>query len=203
MPRPSLTEEQRREIRHSIRSAAAELFAENGMKDISARSVAKAANVSVGTIYAHFGSLTGLMQSFWKEPVRRLLKEMTVLAEQEADPLLRLKKLSTAYIAFAIQEKSVYRGSFMFVRPESHEKPEKTNLAEDQLFSLFQNTVAECQQAGIVRSGDPNELTQLLWSGMHGAIALPINVDRLALAASDQMAPKMIDVLLEWLTVTD
>ena len=39
MPRPALTEEQRRETRRKIRRAAAELYAENGLADISARAV--------------------------------------------------------------------------------------------------------------------------------------------------------------------
>lgn len=202
MPRPSLTEAQRREIRHSIRSAAAKLYAENGMKDISARSVAKAADVSVGTIYAHFGSLAGLMQSFWKEPVRKLITHLTELADAESDPIERLTKLANAYFEFAMKQKSVYRGSFMFVRPESHEKPQKVSLEEDRLFSLFSAAIADCQKAGQVRAGDPNELTQMLWSGMHGAIALPINVDRLALVSSEEMGPRMIAMLLEWLQQT-
>ena len=201
MPRPSLTDEQRREIRHSIRSAASKLFAENGMKDISARSVAQAANVSVGTIYAHFGSLTGLMQSFWKEPVRKLITDLTLLAEDEPNELDRLKKLLDAYVMFALKQHAVYRGSFMFVRPDSHDKPQPVSLEEDRLFSLFRAAIVDCQKAGVIRKGDPDRLTQAVWSGLHGAIALPTNIDRLALDSPSEMAPYMIDLLLEWLQI--
>ena len=60
MPRPALTEEQRRETRRQIRQAASDMYAENGLSDISARAIAKRAGVSVGTIYSHFANLTDL-----------------------------------------------------------------------------------------------------------------------------------------------
>ena len=75
MARPTLTKEQRAEIRSRIRKAATELYPESGLSDISARGIAKRAGVSVGTIYSYFDNLPELMQSLWIEPVRHLVKE--------------------------------------------------------------------------------------------------------------------------------
>ena len=76
MPRPALTEEQRRATRRRIRRAASELYAEAGLSRISARAVAERAGVSVGTLYTHFDNLTDLMRSLWRAPVARLYEEM-------------------------------------------------------------------------------------------------------------------------------
>ena len=71
MARPTLTDEQRRATRQKIRKAASELHAELGIANISARGVAERAGVSVGTLYTHFGNLTTLMQSLWRQPARK------------------------------------------------------------------------------------------------------------------------------------
>ena len=199
MPRPALTEEQRRETRRRIQKAAAKLYAKNGFKDISARKVAEEAGVSVGSLYSYFDNLTELMQSLWKEPVRRLLKDLEASLPEITDPLTRLRTFLETYVAFANDQRSTYRGAFLFVRPETHDKPKPTALADDRLFSMLRDAVAAAQAKGQVRSGDPDLLAQLLWSGVHGAIALPQNIDRLALAKSEQVGPAMIDALLEWL----
>ncbi len=196
MARPALTDEQRRETRRVIRDAAARLHAQSGMRDISARAIAQAAGVSVGTIYVHFGNSTELMQSLWKQPVKRLINELNEAVEHTADPYLRLRLILETYLKFAADQRSVYRGAFMHVRPEEHEKPRQVALADDGFFNLFRNTVAQCQATGRIRPGNPDTITQLLWSGIHGAIALPINIDRLALDASDQIGREMIALLL-------
>ena len=199
MPRPSLTDEQRRETRRSIRNAAAKLFAENGSKNLSVREIAKSAGVSVGTVYAHFKNLTELMQSLWKKPVSRLITELSDIFDSTEDPSTRIEILLHCYLDFSVAQQPVYRGAFMFVRPESHDKPTPVSLDQDRLYSLFYKTIIEGQEKGLFREGNPNLITQNIWSGLHGAIALPINVDRLALTPSKKNAGNMIDLLLEWL----
>ncbi len=199
MPRPALTDEQRQETRRAIRKAAATLYAKTGLSEISARKVAETAGVSVGTLYTHFDNLTELMQSLWKEPVSRLIDEFETVIEEVSNPVDKIHTLLDAYADFAIEQHAIYRGAFLFVRPGSHEKPAQANLDEDRFFSLFRNAVVEAQDKGLIRTGDPDVLTQTLWAGMHGAIALPQNVDRLALAPPEKAVPHMIEALMDWL----
>ncbi len=202
MPRPALTEEQRRETRRSIQQAAAKLYARNGMKDISARAVAEEAGVSVGTLYTHFGNLTELMQSLWKQPVTKLIDELEAVAASIDEPLPRLRALLEAYARFAHEQRAVYRGAFLFVRPQGQEQPERAPLDRDRFFQLFRQAIQEAQSQGLTRSGDINKLTQTVWAAVHGAIGLPVNMSRLELEPSEQTAPLMIDAMLEWLGST-
>lgn len=198
MPRPALTDEQRRETRRKIRAAAAALHAESGRTDLSARAVAERAGVSVGTLYSYFGSLSELMQSLWRQPARRLVEELEQICAKEPDPVSRLKSLLEAYAGFSEEQRSVFRGAFLFVRPESQEPPAQVSLDEDRFFGLFRQSIIDGQAAGSIRDGEPDRLTQTVLSAVHGAIALPINLHRLALDSSPGMQKAMIEVMLGW-----
>jgi hypothetical protein len=62
--------------------------------------------------------------------------------------------------------------------------------------------VSEGQALGRIRPGDPGLLAQLAWSGVHGCLALPINFDRLAFAAPDPLAMRMIEIVVADLTAS-
>ena len=199
MARPVLTDEQRRETRRKIRDAAATLYAEKGLANISARAVAEKAGVSVGTLYSYFSNLSELLQSLWRKPARHLVQNLEQLAQEYATPVDRLRALLEAYTRFAVEERSVFRSAFLFVRPESYQAPPQVSLEDDRFFRVFQKAIADGQQDGSFRSGDTNKLTQMVISGVHGAIALPVNLHRLSLDSSQQVPKDMIEALLEWL----
>lgn len=199
MPRPALTEEQRRQIRRRIREAASELYATSGLAEISARSIAKKAGVSVGTIYSHFDNLPELMQSLWRQPVRQLVQDLETVAENTTDPLERIHKLLNTYAEFARNERAVYRGAFMFVRPESHAKPPAVPVEEAGIPKHLITAIREGQKLGKVRQGNPAALAELLWAGMHGALSLPDNLDRVAFSSAEDLDGNMVDLLTEWI----
>ncbi len=199
MPRPALTDEQRRQTRRVIRRAAAELYARDGPSSISARRIAETAGVSVGTLYSYFDNLTELMQSLWKEPVWRLINELEAALADIDDPLEKLRTLLETYARFSREQRAVYRGAFLFVRPASEQQPDRVALDDDRFFRLLRGTVLAAQQRGVARTGDPDMLAQTVWSGVHGAIALPQNMDRLALAPPEEAVQPMIEAMLEWL----
>ena len=199
MPRPALTEEQRRQIRRNIREAAARLHKDNGLSNISVRAVAQEAGVSVGTVYSHFGSLSELMQSLWRRPARKLVQRLTHLADEISDPVEQLRAYLTAYVQFSIAEPEVFRAAFLFVRPETVAPPEKIALEDDEFFSLFRRAIVQGQREGHIRSGDPDTLVQLVLGSVHGALALPVNLHRLALREGAELAEQAIAAQLEWL----
>ncbi len=199
MPRPALTDKQRSAIRRNIREAAANLYAQNGMANVSVRAIAEHADVSVGTVYSHFGSLSELLQSLWRQPARNLVEQMTQLAEDVSNPAEQLGVLLNTYIQFAVEEPEVFRNAFLFVRPKTLEPPEQVALADDKFFTLFRQAISRGQQECGFRPGDPNTLAQMVLSSVHGALALPINMHRLALLPGTSVAEQTIAAQLEWL----
>nr|WP_070961461.1 TetR/AcrR family transcriptional regulator [Hyphomonas sp. Mor2] len=183
MARPKATPEQRAEVRRSIQRAAAELYREEGLGGVSARSVAKKAGVSVGTIYSYFGDLAGLGQSLWEGRIAKQDEVFREIAAQHDDPLTQIEALLDAYLTFGIEQHELYRSVLLFVRPEGMGEPEQQPVSAFAFPTLLKAAIEAGQAAGQIRGGDPGDLAQLLWSGVHGAIALPINLARLELKA--------------------
>ena len=199
MARPAHSSEQKSAIRNRIRAAAAKLYREHGAAKVTARSVATEAGVSTGTLYTYYNSLSDVMQSLWRVPVRRLVADMEQLTSEIDCPKERLKALLQAYVSFAEANGSVFRNSFLFVRPESAEPPPQVSLKTDRFFQLYRMTIREGQRSGLFREGDLDELTQMLISAVHGSVALPINLHRLALDPSTKVPNLMVEAMLEWL----
>jgi AcrR family transcriptional regulator len=187
MARPKASPEQRAEVRRSIQQAAVELYRAEGLAGVSARAVAKKAGVSVGTIYSYFGDLKGLGQSLWEPQIAQLEHELREVAAQHKTPLARIEALLRAYLAFGIEQSELYRNALMFVRPTSAEQPPKQSLNDFTFPTLLLAAIQQGQAAGRVIAEDPEVLVQILWSGVHGALALPVNMDRLELAPAVQL----------------
>jgi AcrR family transcriptional regulator len=202
MARKPATDAQRQAARRTLQKAAAGLYAEAGAAGVSARAIAQRAGVSVGTIYAYFGSLQGLMQSLWREPVEVINQQLAELAAGIEDPVGRLRALLNAYVEVALTRPELFRGAFLFVRPETLPKPEREPLEGTPFVALLASAIREGQARGIMRDGAPGELAQMAWAGVHGCLALPVNFDRLDFAEPSTLASQMIDLLIVDLTAS-
>ena len=196
MARPAATEEQRQEQRDRIRRAAADVHRELGVSGLTVRAVAKRAEVSTGLIYRYFANMSDLMRSIWIGPVVEFGRQVDMITEKGEEPLTRIESLLTAYLDWAAANPEVLRGLLLFVRPGPIELPELQAPQDLALHRALQAAIVEGQAARTVRPGDPTELTQVLWAGVHGALALPINLDRYAMTPSSELGPAMIGALV-------
>ncbi len=196
MARPAASPEQRDRQRNRIRAAAGEVHAERGTGGVTARAIAQRAGVSTGTLYSYFSSLGELMRSLWLEPVAIVNRELEETARAHPEPTDRIRALLTKYAAFARENPEVYRGALLFVRPESHDKPEPQPLAELPFHRLLCDALREGQLRGDFRRQEVDEQAQLLWAGLHGALGLSTNVDLYAIQSPEKLAPAMIEALL-------
>lgn len=178
MARPKATQSQKDAVRSKIRQAAAELYLEQGVANLTARAIAERAGVSPGTIYVHFGNLAGLARSLWQGPVEKFEQELQKLAEQEQDPLERVRSFLSAYLQFARDNPDLYRGTFLFVRPPSEGTPEKQDFGVNTFARLLVDALEEGQRQGWLLVKDARTQAHLIWSTLHGSVALPINLDR-------------------------
>lgn len=202
MARRPATDAQKKDARRQIQKAAASYYAEHGAAAVSARAIAQQAGVSVGKIYAHFGSLQALMQSLWMEPVEAINVQLGEMAAEIADPVARLRALLNAYVQIAQTRPQLFRGAFLFVRPDTMPKPDREPLEGAPFATLLISTIREGQELGVLRDGDPETLAQVVWAGVHGCLALPVNFDRLELGDANMLAGHMIDILLRDLSIS-
>ena len=199
MARPTLSDQQRREIRRRIRAAAAELYESGGQSAITARAVAEKAGVSVGRVYSHFRNLSELVQSLWRQPASRLVLELRELAEKHSDPEVRLTEMLNSYVNFASTNPGVFRNAFLYVRPDKQEPPPQIALENDEFFCCLRQAIEDGQAEGRFRAGDVNTMTQAVLSAVHGSLALPVNLHRLALKPGTEIADELIAAMTDWL----
>ena len=166
------------------------------MAAITVRAIAERAGISTGKIYSYFGSLGELMRSLWAEPVGKLNETLASVVVANPDPVERIEAILTTYLEFARTNEETYRGALLFVRPRALTPDERRPATDVPLLVLLGDAIADGQAAGSIRPGQPDELAQLLWSGLHGAIALPINADLYALDPDRRLAPAMIELLV-------
>ncbi|MEM8499839.1 MAG: TetR/AcrR family transcriptional regulator [Pseudomonadota bacterium] len=201
MPRPALTEEQRKRTRGNIREAAIRLRAKQGSHQISVRDIAAEAGISVGTFYIYYENLDDLAQALWQEPVKDLRLKIESIASETENPLKRIRKVLECYARFEVEQHRVFKGAFLFVRPDTMCKPVPEQLKTEVFYRLLREAIVEGQQIGEIRDGDPGEFAQILWASIHGALAIPINLDRYRFYPSQKMAKKTIRFLLSSLAV--
>lgn len=152
--------------------------------------------MSTGLLYSYYANLSDLMRSLWLTPIAELGGSLAAVEQAESDPVTRIELLLAAYVEFTIAHDETHRGLLLFVRP-----PDSTTEVNDDpddlmLFSTLRRAVEQGQAEGSIREGDARELAQLLWSGVHGALALPINVDTYDLTDGPVMATEMIAALI-------
>lgn len=172
------------------------------MSAVTVRAVAKRAGVSTGLLYSYFGNLSDLMRSLWMAPIAELGRSLAEVEKSEIDPVDRIRLLLQTYVDFAANNVETHRGLLLFVRP-----PNSTTDVNDDpdglvLFASLRRAIEEGQGTGLIRDGDSRGMAQLLWSGVHGALALPINIDTYDLADGPTTATEMIATLIRSITTT-
>lgn len=196
MARPPATTEQRREARNAIRRAAIEIVTEDGTASVTARQVASRAGVSVGTLYTHFDSLSDLMRSLWTPVIEEADLKLAAVAAACPDPLDRIRAILGEYASLALSNHVLHRNTLLYVRPANAPAPERFPANDLQLHRLLQQAISDGQHQGEIIEGDAVRFAQLLWAGVHGALALPVNADIYELEPAAQQIALMIDSLI-------
>jgi AcrR family transcriptional regulator len=178
-------EREREEIRARILDAARELFASEGYEHVTMRRIAEAIEYSPTTIYNHFEDKDDLVRALCEDDFSRLLQ---VFREEDppADPVEWIRRLARAYARFGLELPNHYR--FMFMTP--HKKDDDGPLSPgDQSFEVLRIAVARAIETGQFRRGNVDTVSQVLWSSVHGVVALLITLPRdlwpMAPAAAD------------------
>ena len=170
---------------------------------MSVRAVAKRAGVSTGLLYSYFADLSALMRSLWMVPIAELGRSLAAVEQAESDPVVRIRRLLETYVDFATTNDETHRGLLLWVRPPDSPTDRHDDPDDLMLFSSLRRAIEAGQATEVIRAGDPRLLAQLLWSGVHGALALPINTDTYDLIGGPAMAPEMIDALVRSLTTKE
>ena len=172
---------ERDELRIRILDAARTLFVEQGYEAVSMRKIAEAIEYSPTAIYAYFKDKAALMHELCREDFGKM-NAANPGALEVADPVERIRQLGLHYIRFGVTHPNHFRLMFMtkpapeVVMSEEQCHEEGRGDPNTDGYALLKMTVEEAMAQGrlLPHLRDADEVTQLLWAGVHGVTALHI-----------------------------
>jgi AcrR family transcriptional regulator len=166
---------EREEVRAKILDAARELFVTQGVEAVTMRKVAERIDYTATALYTHFEDKESLLRALCDTDFLALRGAFERIAKV-ADPIERLRKLGRRYVAYALEHPNHYKWMFMTEHPPLD--PQQSGIEqgnpEQDAYAFLRATVAQGLEAGRFRDEfqDSDLLAQVIWSGVHGIIAL-------------------------------
>jgi AcrR family transcriptional regulator len=163
------------DLRRAVIDTALQLIAEQGIASLTLREIAHRVGVSRMAPYRHFENKAVLLAVLAQEGFQAMYIHLqSALAKSASDPLERLQAIGVAYIFYAVENPVHYRVMF---DPTLSDRTIYPFLYETAVknFECLVQVLVECQQAELIRAGDPQELAQIHWSLVHGLSMLLID----------------------------
>lgn len=163
------------QLRNQVLDAARDLFVQHGFEAVTMRRIAAKVDYTPTALYFHFQNKIALLQALSD-------REALVLGEQFgrlrsiSDPLARVRSMGETYLQFGLAEPNRYR--LLFMTPQPALPPEQSAIPKGDpgldAYALLVQTVAEAIAACRLhpRFTDAAQVSQLLWSALHGFVSL-------------------------------
>lgn len=167
-------EREKAELRRRIVTAARELFEQRGYGATTMRDIADRIDYSPTVIYQHFENKDALISAVVAEDFRALTRGL-VETGGVADPVVRLVRAVEEYIEFALEHPRQYELTFM--SPDLAKADEHAPMGADasrRVYAFLRITSDEAIATKRFRPEfqDGEEVAQMIWSAMHGAVSL-------------------------------
>ena len=183
-------ERERDAVKDLILSAAREIFLAEGYENTSIRKIATKIEYSPGIIYNHFKDKNDLLLALHDKAFECKIEALFLSVQNMPDPLERLKATGRGYIQYGIDNPQDYE--LMFILSCTMEAlAVKEEFWQDGAMAtnMLKQNIVECMDAGYFRKDiNPDEISLILWSQVHGLVSLH-NKERLNIyAMEDQKA---------------
>ncbi len=147
-------------------------MAEQGVRAVSFREVARRAGVSHQTPYHHFGNHLGILRTIAAEGFETLAELMQAAADQAGDdPCDRLVAAGRAYVRFAGEHVGHFRVMFERSLVDVNDVDDPLPEAEATYRTLVR-LAAEAHADGCASSLSVSALAHMAWSTVHGLASL-------------------------------
>lgn len=151
--------------RQRLLTAAAELVAAAGGRDVSLRAICDRAGVRLPSLYHHFGSKEGLIEAVIAHGFAVYLERKRAMG-LHADPIATIAAGWDAHVAFGLENPAFY--ALMYGRIQTGNRPEEAGVAQRMLLGLVRQAAA----AGRVRVTPELATQQILAANVGVTLAL-------------------------------
>ena len=166
------------DLRTALLDSALAVISEIGPQGLTIREVARRAGVSHAAPYRHFCDRDELILAVVEQGFEKM--QHTMQAEKAVapdDPISQFAASGLAYVAFALEHPAYYRVMFSgdLLSTTGHLTLQHTS--REALQDMVSN-IAQCQQLGVVREGNPVMQALTILSTIHGFVSL-VNDNRI------------------------
>ncbi|MEW8497481.1 MAG: TetR/AcrR family transcriptional regulator [Candidatus Thiodiazotropha taylori] len=146
-----------------ILSTALDLFVERGYHNVSIHDIQKMANVSIGSIYNHFGGKEGVAKALYYH----LIREMEELVADVIDENLSFRESCNRIISLLFEYTESKRNIVAYVLHAKHQEflPDEPPICSSTPFKTMRNIVQRGMESGEIRDGDPWVVASAVFGG--------------------------------------
>jgi len=182
---------QRVEIRTRMLDTARQMLTSEGHDAITMRRIADRIEYSPTAIYFHFKDKDTLIRELCERDFQDLAQKFASIA-RIADPIEKLRRAAHLYMQFGVDNPNQYR--VMFMTPNASTGREA--------YAFLRSIVTEAIEQGLLRKElrDVDLVSQTIWAGVHGVVALHIakaGDDSIDWRPIEKRAEMMVDVFIE------
>jgi len=160
------------DLKNALVKAGVEILAKEGLGGLSLRKVAKQAGVSHAAPYSHFADKQALIAAISTEGFKQLFNQISaVFATYKDDPENLLIETAWTYLQFALNEPDRFKLMFSSVLEKEKDYPDFVEISQNNYRQLVE-IVERCQQANILKEGEPDLIALGVWGTVHGFISL-------------------------------
>ncbi len=136
-----------------ILNAALDLFVEKGYHNVSIHNVQKESNVSIGSIYKHFGGKEGVAKALYD----RLLEEMDELVDRITNEFSGVKERSEQIVRLLFEYTETHTNIIAYVFHAKHTEfiSDEQPICSSSPFKKMRNIIQEGMDSGELRKTDP------------------------------------------------
>jgi len=166
MTRLERRERERAERRQAIITAARELAEADGWEAVTTRRLSDRIEYSQPVLYSHFENRDAIIEAVAIEGFSELAAAMHYGKTNARTPEAALRGTAGAYLEFAKANPALYDAMFTLATDLPFGRPEAPAQLHDA-FDEIRKTVEP-----LAGSRDPETLTEIVWSSMHGLASL-------------------------------
>ncbi len=146
-----------------ILDAALDLFVERGFHNVSIHDIQKRANVSIGSIYNHFGGKEGVAKALYYH----LMKEFEEMIEDVIAEDLSARERCNKIILQLFEYTETRRNIVSYMLHAKHREflPDEPPICSSTPFKAMRNIVQEGMDAGEIRRGEAWVLAASVFGG--------------------------------------
>jgi AcrR family transcriptional regulator len=181
-------------VREQLLDVAERAFVRSGYRDVRMEDLADAVDVSVGTLYGHFGSKDGLYLALGERALDAFATYLHDAFQLDYTPLEQVMACGDLYLRFHLEHPGLFRflafsGADTQFAQVDEDLRDRVGRRVGEIMGTFEAHIAAAIASGEADAAyDPKLVARFLWGAWNGVVALNLRGDEMALTDAEVSA---------------